>query len=129
MQCKILFFFLQAEKPLDDINILLVGKTGMGKSCVGNTILTCTSKSEFVADIFKTDGCSNSLTSRVEKDSKYVLNRKVTVVDTPGVIDTEKDKDAVLEEIATAVQKCPEGFDAFGLVMRYVHQIYYILLS
>ena len=44
------------------------------------------------------------------------------MVDTPGVMDTEKEKKLILSEIANAVIEHPEGYDAVLMVLKYVYK-------
>ncbi|CAL1533419.1 unnamed protein product [Lymnaea stagnalis] len=98
-----------------DIDLLMIGKTGNGKSALGNSILR---RKAFV---------SKSSSSSVTKDVAYEFGehngRKIKVVDGPGVGDTRMDNEKAISLVMGAMQYAisanPRGYHAFLLVVKF----------
>lgn len=102
--------------PGSDIDLLMIGKTGHGKSSTGNSIL---GQYKFVSSA---DG--ESVTSHSGVGWAEIDGRIIKVVDTPGVCDTNLDGDAssidlAIKSISEAIANCPEGFHALLLIVRF----------
>ncbi|XP_074518488.1 GTPase IMAP family member 7-like [Halichoeres trimaculatus] len=90
--------------------VVILGKTGSGKSSLANTI--------FGEDKFKTNHTPSSETSKCQTSNACVKGRKFTLVDTPGFFDTHKSEDEMKPEILRCTTECAPGPHAVLIVLK-----------
>lgn len=103
-------YFISDTNCIADIRIVLIGRTGSGKSATGNSILG--------RQLFSSVPAGKSETYKCSKGTTVRNGKRILLVDTPGLFDTDMANSNVIDEISTSVEMATPGPNVFLLVVR-----------
>lgn len=97
-------------EEIANLNLVLLGNVGAGKSESGNTILG--------RQAFKSKKSFTSVTQDVAVESEIVSGFSVTVYDTPGFCDEDMSEEKIWQVNEKVLLRCESGLCAFLLVVK-----------
>ncbi|XP_034389695.1 GTPase IMAP family member 7-like [Cyclopterus lumpus] len=90
--------------------IAILGKTGVGKSSLANTI--------FGEQLFKIGHTANSETNICQAQTRCVNGGNITLIDSPGFFDTDRSEKELKSEILKCITEFAPGPHAFLIVLK-----------
>ena len=98
------------EPPSNEVRIVLIGKTGNGKSKTGNTILG--------EKVFDCGASATSITTTCQLRDATRFQKKISLVDTPGAFDNRTNNEEIQNEIKRCIWLTSPGPHAIILCVQ-----------